>query len=87
MRRLFAGGWIVVMDDAGTEHRDGWLLAEDGLVAAIDAQGTRPEVVIAGCEAHVCLLQTALGLLRQGRRVWVVSDACGSRRGADPAGH
>jgi nicotinamidase-related amidase len=36
-------------------------------------------VVIAGCEAHVCLLQTALGLLRAGRRVWVVGPACGSR--------
>lgn len=57
----------------------------DGLAAAIDAHGPRPEVVIAGCEAHVCLLQTSLGLLRQGRRVWVVPDACGSRRAGDHA--
>lgn len=42
-----------------------------------------PDVVIAGCEAHVCLLQTALGLLRAGRRVWVVASACGSRSAAD----
>ena len=27
----------------------------------------------------MCLLQTALGVLRSGRRVWVVADACGSR--------
>lgn len=58
---------------------------EDGLAAAIDVHGPRPEVVIAGCEAHVCLLQTSLGLLRQGRRVWVVPDACGSRRAGDHA--
>ena len=38
-----------------------------------------PEIVIAGCEAHVCLLQTALGLLRAGHRIWVVAPACGSR--------
>jgi cytosine/adenosine deaminase-related metal-dependent hydrolase len=35
MSTLFRGGWIVVMDDAGTEHPDGWLLVEDGLVAAV----------------------------------------------------
>ncbi len=37
------------------------------------------EVVIAGCEAHVCLMQTALGLLSAGLTVWVVAPACGSR--------
>lgn len=37
-------------------------------------------VVVAGCEAHVCVLQTALGLLDAGRRVAVVRDAVGSRR-------
>jgi nicotinamidase-related amidase len=35
--------------------------------------------VLAGCEAHVCLLQTALGLLEEEFDVWVVTDACGSR--------
>lgn len=54
---------------------------EDGLLELIG--GDPAEVVIAGCEAHVCLLQTALGLLRAGRRVWVVADACGSRSAAD----
>ena len=39
----------------------------------------RQEVVIAGCEAHVCLMQTALGLLSAGLTVWVVAPACGSR--------
>jgi nicotinamidase-related amidase len=37
------------------------------------------QVLIAGCEAHVCLLQTALGMLEDGLDVWVASDACGSR--------
>lgn len=58
----------------------------DGLVPAL--QAARPgcsEVVVAGCEAHVCLLQTALGLGRAGLRVWVVENACSSRRPADHA--
>lgn len=64
---------------------------EDGLLEAISA--ARPDtaapaprdVVIAGCEAHVCLLQTTLGLLRAGHRPWVVAPACGSRRAVDQA--
>jgi nicotinamidase-related amidase len=37
-------------------------------------------VVVAGCEAHVCVLQTVLGLLEAKRRVFLVRDALGSRR-------
>jgi nicotinamidase-related amidase len=37
-------------------------------------------VVISGCEAHVCVLQTALDLLEQEQwGVWLVTDACASR--------
>ena len=39
----------------------------------------RNTIVIAGCEAHVCLLQTALELLEDEFDVWVVTDACSSR--------
>jgi len=39
----------------------------------------RGSVVIAGCETHVCLLQTALELIDLEFDVWVVTDACGSR--------
>lgn len=39
----------------------------------------RSQVVIAGIEAHVCVLQTALGLAESGHRVAVVADAISSR--------
>ncbi|MDO9143666.1 isochorismatase family protein [Rhodoferax sp.] len=39
----------------------------------------RNSIVIAGCEAHVCLMQTALHLLEDEFDVWVVTDACSSR--------
>ena len=39
----------------------------------------RNSIVLAGCEAHVCLLQTALDLLEDEFEVWVVTDACASR--------
>jgi cytosine/adenosine deaminase-related metal-dependent hydrolase len=31
---LYAGGWIVTCDLAGTEHESGWVLVEDGLVVS-----------------------------------------------------
>ena len=46
---------------------------------AAPAEPERPSIIIAGCEAHVCLLQTALQLLEEEMEVWVVTDACSSR--------
>jgi nicotinamidase-related amidase len=58
----------------------------DGLSELIRAAGgAKGDMVLAGCEAHVCLLQTALGLLRARHRVWVVAPACGSRKVSDHA--
>ncbi len=48
------------------------------------AENTRKQLVLAGCEAHVCLLQTALDLLgTEEFDVSVVVDACGSRSTLD----
>lgn len=66
---------------------------EDGLLDAIARlMGTVPgepcgalDLVFAGCEAHVCLLQTVLGALRAGHRCVVIAGACGSRRAEDKA--
>ncbi len=42
-------------------------------------QEIRPDVVLSGIEAHVCVLQTGLDLLARGHRVWVPFDAVSSR--------
>ena len=44
---------------------------------------TRQDIVVCGAEAHVCVLQTVLGLLRQGRRIRVVKDGVASRTAAN----
>jgi len=46
---------------------------------AQSAEEQRASIVLAGCEAHVCLMQTALDLLDEELEVWIVTDACGSR--------
>jgi nicotinamidase-related amidase len=40
-------------------------------------------VVLAGCESHVCVLQTAFGLLERGIGVTVARNAVGSRKNTD----
>jgi len=53
---------------------------EDGLLDMLAQVAPRAnQVVLAGCEAHVCLLQTALGVVEAGLQAWIVTDACGSR--------
>ncbi len=39
----------------------------------------RDQIVVAGMEAHVCVMQTVLGLAARGFEVFVVADAVGSR--------
>ena len=39
----------------------------------------RWQAVIAGMEAHICVLQTAVSLMDQGYEVFVVTDATSSR--------
>jgi nicotinamidase-related amidase len=69
--------------------RDGLvaMLAKTGNASRFPPRAEAPPLhaVIAGCETHVCLLQTAMGLLAAGLRVFVVANACGSRSPADHA--
>ncbi len=53
--------------------------AEPALAARV-AEARRRQLLIAGIEAHVCVLQTALGFRSAGYDVFVVADATTSRR-------
>ena len=50
---------------------------------AVHPTWARSQFVVAGTETHVCVLQSVLGLLAEGKDVFVVADAVGSRRAAD----
>lgn len=45
--------------------------------------GDRAQFIVAGTESHVCVQQTVLDLLDNGRRVFVVAEAVGSRKLSD----
>lgn len=57
-------------------------MGESALPEALRRCGCR-QVLLAGMEAHVCVLQTALGVVDAGYECWVVADAIGSRHGDD----
>jgi hypothetical protein len=57
-------------------HFSAW--RDDAIRAHIET-ASRPSVVIAGVEAHVCVLQTALDIVGTGCSVTVVADAISSR--------
>lgn len=52
--------------------------AEPGVVEMLRATG-RQQILLTGTETHVCVLQTALGLLAAGFDVFLVADAASSR--------
>lgn len=50
-----------------------------GEPAFLEAIAGDAELIVSGCEAHVCVGQTVLSLLEMKRRVVLVADAVGSR--------
>ena len=57
-------------------------LGAPGIAEGLEKAAVR-HVTLAGIEAHVCVAQTALELLRLGYRVQVLADAVGSRFAVD----
>lgn len=54
----------------------------DGLLDHLNSLN-RPHLLVIGCEAHVCVLQTSLGLLNAGFNISIAVDATGSRHKLD----
>lgn len=57
-------------------------MKDEEIKKAISAAG-KNTVIVTGTETHICVFQTALSLLAEGRNVVVVMDGVGSRRKAD----
>ncbi len=63
------------------ERPDKVVFSSCAVTSVIDGfrQAARTQIVLAGIEAHVCVLQTALDLLAQNFRVYLPVDALASR--------
>lgn len=57
--------------------------ADDSDCLSMINQQSREQVIIIGMEAHVCVLQTAMRLVEEGKQVFVVADAISSRSPQD----
>jgi nicotinamidase-related amidase len=53
--------------------------AADGFMEAL-SQSKRKQIIIAGQEVHVCILQSAFELMQQGYQVHIIEDATCSRK-------
>jgi nicotinamidase-related amidase len=71
MRSRFAAGEIFEKTSFGA--------ADHPRFVDLVRQAGRTTIVVAGMEAHVCVMQTALGLRERGFGVVVAADAVGSR--------
>lgn len=72
---------LQVMDAAGKEpiaKTTFNCFGEEEFLKVVEAQGPK-NIVLAGIEAHVCVLQTALDAICRGYNVHVLEDACSSR--------
>ena len=68
------------------EHRDDKLTFScGGCAGLVEELGQRPDdrLLVVGIETHVCVQQTVLDLMSEGRRVYVAVDAVGSRTALD----
>lgn len=67
-------------DDTLTVEKSAFsVLREPGFMDKLKSLGKK-QVVICGIETHICVHQTAAELLAEGYEVYVVKDACASRK-------
>lgn len=71
-----------VLDDEVLEKVHFSCMESDNIRRQLARLGRR-QIIMAGTEAHVCVLQSALALVAEGYEVFVVADAVASRRPQD----
>ena len=76
---------IVLGDDINYHEKDTFSCYKNPEIRAAIEQSGKKQIVVAGLETHLCILQTALDLHKAGYEVFVVADACSSRNGMQSA--
>jgi len=71
------------LDASAIVEKQHFSCADAGECMQAISDSGRGQVVLGGIEAHVCVLQSALGLREHGYEVYVVAEAVGSRCPAD----
>lgn len=72
----------LVLDEEVLEKIHFSCMASDHIRRELASLGRR-QIIVAGTEAHVCVLQSSLSLLQEGYEVYLVEDAVSSRRPQD----
>ncbi|MCC5857055.1 MAG: hydrolase [Ectothiorhodospiraceae bacterium] len=72
----------LVLDEEVLEKVHFSCMASDHIRRELASLGRR-QIIVAGTEAHVCVLQSSLSLLQEGYEVYIVADAVSSRRPQD----
>lgn len=54
-------------------------LLEEQIFDALKSEN-KNQILLCGIETHICVLQTALALLENDYEVYIIQDACGSRK-------
>lgn len=71
-----------VIEDFSYYEKDGFSALEGKILTDLEKSG-RKQIVLFGIETHICVQQTAMGLLERGYEVYLAADCCSSRRDLD----
>lgn len=74
---------LPLMPTGGTVARSAFSCADDAETLRRLAATGRRQIVVAGIEAHIAILESALALAALGYQVFVAMDACAARRAED----
>lgn len=76
---------IVLGDNVKYYEKDTFSCFKNEEIRQAVKDSGRKQIVIAGLETHICVMQTAVDFAKAGYDVFVVSDACSSRNGLQNA--
>ena len=67
-------------DDTAYVEKLEFSCAKNSRLLDLLKQSGKKQIILAGVETHICILQTALELKEEGFEVFVVADSCSSRK-------